>query len=134
VVGRPLDVEEAIDAVLPQQIDEPHERHLGGVPPAVEHRLAREEPSDRDPVEAAGERPVVERPGLDAVGPPESVEPAVGVADLRCDPAVGTVGLGAGLDHLVEGGVDPDLEAATRRSQRSRRPQPVERQDASRVG
>ncbi len=84
VVGAPLHVEEGI---VGQQFDQPDERNLRRIGPAVEHRLAGEEAPDGDAVEPAGQGPVVERPGLDAVDPAEAMELEVGGPDLGRDPS-----------------------------------------------
>ena len=52
-------------------LDQADQRHLRRVGAAVEHRLAGEQAADGHAVEAAGQRAVVERPGLDAVRPAE---------------------------------------------------------------
>ena len=61
--------------------DEGDEGHLRGVGRPMEHRLPREQPGDRHPVEATGELLAV--PDLHAVGPAETVQPTVGGGDLR---------------------------------------------------
>ncbi len=50
------------------------------------------------------------------------------------DPAVGPDRVGAGVDHLVERGVDPDLVAAHDCAQRPADPQPVERDHGPGIG
>ena len=68
----------------------------------------REETADRDAVEASHE--FTAEPGLHTVRPPEVMEAPVGRGHLRRDPATGPLGVTATGHHLVEGGVDPDLE------------------------
>ena len=63
-------------------------------------------------------------PGLDAVDPAELVQPAVGPLDVPADPRPRPVPVGAGLDHLVERRVDPDLVTGARLAQRTADPQP----------
>ena len=85
VVGLPLHVEQPpLGVLVGEQVDQAHQRHLGGVALAVEHRLAREQPADRDAVQPAGEPAVA--PGLDRVHPAELVEPEVRRPDVAVDP------------------------------------------------
>ena len=56
VRGPPLDVEQPpVGVLVGQQLDQPDQRHLGRVGHPVEHRLAREQPADRDAVQPADE-------------------------------------------------------------------------------
>ena len=80
-----------------------------------------EQPADRHAVQPAGQPAVA--PRLDRVRPAELVQPEVRRADVVVDPAVRPARVGARVDHLLEGGVDPDLEVAgsERRSDRETR-------------
>ena len=83
VRGHPLHVDAAAgprswSSSSPAQ---PEQRDLRGVPLAVEHRLAREQPADRHAVQPAGEPPVA--PGLDRVHPAQLVQAQVRRPDLR---------------------------------------------------
>jgi hypothetical protein len=100
----------------------------------VKHRLAGEETTDTDAVEAAGENAVVEGPGLDAVSPAQVVEAAVRLADLVVDPTERAGRISAGVDHRVERAVDPDLIATARLAQRPGHTEPVERDDPAGIG
>ena len=81
----PLHVDEPVRRpVVAQPFHQPHQRHLGGVPDPVEHRLAGEEAADRDAVQPAGQPAVP--PGLDGVRPPQGVQPQVRLADVVVDP------------------------------------------------
>ena len=115
VGGLPLRVEQAVATVV-EQAHQAHQRDLRGVGLVVEHRLAGEQAADGHAVQPAHEPTVA--PGLDRVHPAELVEPEVRLADLAVDPARRPARVGAGVDHLGERGVDPDLEPAGRPGQR----------------
>jgi hypothetical protein len=117
--------------------DEGDQGGLGRVGLAMEHRLPREQPSDRYAVETAGQpflSGLVDRPCLDTVHPPQRVEPRVRLDDVTPDPAAGPMRVGAGADHVVEGRVDPDLETPAGGAQRTAHAQIVELEQAPRVG
>ena len=86
-------------------------------------------PPIETPYSAAGEPAVA--PGLHRVHPAEPVQLDVRRPDRRVDPACGPAGVGAGVDHLGQRGVDADLEPAHRPPQRPRHPQAVQRQHAA---
>ena len=119
----------------PQERHQSDQRHLRRVGLAVEHRLSGEQPPDRHPVQAARQPPLLV-PGLHAVGPSHLVEPPIGADDVSIDPSAGPAPVRAPLDHVLERGVHPDLEAAARLPQRAADPQPAraQGQDAARVG
>src|SRR5947207_2091364 len=79
----------------------PEERHLGGVPLVVEHRLAGEEAGDGQAVEPAGEG-AVGVPGFDGMRPAQAVEADVGRPDLGRDPTARPGRVAAGVDHRLE--------------------------------
>ena len=110
-----------------EQLDETDERGLRGVGPGVEHRLGREQPADRDAVEAAGEPLGV--PRLDRVRPAELVRAAVRVDDPRVDPARRVAGSCAAGDDGAERRVDAQLEAPRGALQRSRESERLQRHD-----
>src|SRR3954454_184482 len=85
VERRPLDVEQ-LGTVHPQQLDGRPARDLRRVGDAVEHRLAREEAPDAQALEPARELAVA--PRLDAVRPPELVQPGVRVYERLVERAV----------------------------------------------
>ena len=62
------------------------------------------------------------------------MHPGVRRAEVIGDPPVRSRLLRAARDHLVEGHVDGDAEAAQGSTKRSAHPQSVERQHAARVG
>ena len=130
---RPLHVEQPLAARRAQPLDQRRERHLGGVGAHVELRLGREQAADLDAVEPAGERAVAV-PDLDRVRPAERVQPLVGGADRRRDPAAGPARVRAAGDHRAERRVGRDREAAGRAPQRARRAELAERHDPARVG
>ena len=109
------------------------ERDLRGVGRRAEHRLPREEAADLHAVQAADEV-ALGGPGLDGVRPAEPVQLGVGLDDAGRDPAVRAARVAAGLDDLDERGVDRGRVAAAGLAQRRRHAQPVEREDAARVG
>ena len=93
-------------------------------------------PANRPPTETPY-RPPTSSPSCQVstlCAQPELVEAAVGLGDLAGDPAALAGGVGAALDHLVEGGVDAHLEAVERPAQGAPHPQRPDRHDAARVG
>ena len=129
--GEPLHVEQAPGAVGAQLVDEADERRLRrvtAVPRVVEHGLAGEEPAHTDTVEPADQAaPPV--PGLDGVHPAALVELGVDRADVLVDPAVGTRGIGAAVEHPCEGPVDARRVAPERLAQAPADVQPRQRKD-----
>src|SRR5262249_52972988 len=98
MLGTPLDVEQRQPCV-PHPPDEKHERDLGGIPLRVEHRLAYKQAVDAHAVETTGQLPrAIEN--LDAVRPPELVQPDVRVDELRRDPAALARGVRARADDV----------------------------------
>jgi len=81
----------------------------------VELRLAGEQPTEREPIEAADEFAVLSH--LDRVRHPEAVECAVGRGDGGGDPRAVTARVGAGGDNVVERGVDAHLHRPARATQ-----------------
>ena len=72
-----------------------------------------------EPVHPADE-PAVAVTGLDGVRPAQAVQLDVGRADVRVDPAARTGRVGAGVDDLLERGVDGDVETPGRPAHRPR--------------
>ena len=135
MLGPPLDVEQA-PVGMPagtQHRDQPHPRHLGGVPAEariVEHRLTGEQPAVRDAVQAAGQPPV-RRPGLHRVRAAGTVQLRIDRHDRLVDPAPVAVDRATGIQHPVKGPVDGDLVVPRALAQRAGHPQPVQRQHAA---
>src|SRR5699024_2692526 len=116
----------AVGVVVTEQLDESDESDLRGIRAPVEHRLAREQATDRDAVEPADQLTVL--PRLHRVRPAEAVQLQVGRTDRRRYPAVGASWIGTGRDHLLEGRVHPDLELRPGPAQGPGLAQAVERQ------
>ena len=110
-----------------EQLDQPHQGDLRGVGLAVEHRLAGEQAADR-------RRRTARRPAARRTRPPPSAPSRGGAARRYAARIAGSIqpagrrGVGAGVDDLGDGRVDPDLEPAHRPPQRPRDPQAVQRQ------
>ncbi len=132
VRGEPLDVEQ-LPASRSHGLDQGDESDLGGVALAVEHRLPREEPADRHPVEPSSQF-TVGRPGLHALRPTELVEAEVGVPHPSVDPPTRPGWVGAACHDVVEGRAEADLVAPAGLPKRGAHHQTVQRYDASRVG
>ena len=134
MIGHELGVEQAVAAGLEPR-HQMHQRDLGGVTRAVEHALAEEGAAERDAVEPAHQQAAVI--DLHGVAMALGIERAVDLADAGVDPGAGApdVGLGAALDHLVEGAVDHDGEAGVAHGARQprRHMKAVERDDAALV-
>src|SRR3546814_15919076 len=79
---------------------------------AADHRFAEKGAAERDAIEAADELAV--QPAFDAVCMAELEQSVVACPDDRIDPRRRPVvgGLGAERDHVGEGGVGGDVEAA----------------------
>lgn len=101
----PLGVEED-ELSRAEVFDEAEEGDLRRIADLVKHRFAEESAADGDPVEPAGELPVL--PRFDRMRMAELVKARVAFDDLVVDPGFGTVG--ALAHHLPEGSVDPELE------------------------
>src|SRR5690606_11997749 len=95
--------------------DQRREGDLGRVGPRVKHRLAREGPADREPVDATDEIPAsaARVPDLAAVRPSELVEAPVPLDQLADDPRALSAGLTAHANDAAEVGVERHLEGVT---------------------
>src|SRR5690349_17562641 len=120
----PLHVEER-GAVQPQELSGGPARDLRRVGDAVEHRLAREEPTDAHAVQTA--RELTALPRLDAVRPTELVQTGVRVDERGVDPTVWSRRVGTAEHDVDERGVDANLEAPDGAPQRGGGPEAVER-------
>src|SRR5262249_46337528 len=133
VVADELDVEQ-LKAALAQVFDQADQRHLRGIAPAREHRLAGEQAADRDTVDAASQ--FVSGPHFEAVGVTAGVEFLVGPDQRRGDPAAVAWPVGTAADDLAEGAIDGMTKAA--RAKRAQEPprdvQLGQFEDAARVG
>ena len=132
VIRRPLHVDQARAAGLPEPRHERGECDLRGVRAPVELRLRCEQAADLHAVQAAGER-AVRGPDLDGVRPAEHVQLAVGRATRARDPAAAARGVGAARDDVLERRVDRDRVAEERAPQRAADVDAVERHDPARV-
>src|SRR5260221_3953909 len=123
-------------AVAAQALDQLHQRHLGGIRGAREHRLAEEHLPERDSVEPALEASVV--PRLDAVRETELMQADVAFDHLGHDPCSGLslAPAGAGLDHLAERGVHARLlrAAIDAPGERARNPELGREEHHARIG
>ena len=128
----PLDVEQA-GLAGPHGLNQGDQGDLGCVPLMVEHRLTGEEPADGHSVQT-GHQTVVRGPRLDAVRPAQLVQPLVGAAHLAVDPRSGPPRVGAGGNHLLEGGAEADIIAPTGALERPAHDQAVQRDHPARVG
>ena len=137
--GQVLGVHLAVDqreVAVAQALDQGDEGGLGGIVAAAEHRLAEEQPAQRQAVESADQLAVL--PGLHRMGDAAAVQFEVGLLHRRGDP--GAVGVaargGAGADHrgevLVEG--DREVAAAQGLAQAARDVQLFREQHHARVG
>ena len=95
--------------------------------------LAGEQATETDAVETTDQFAVL-GPRLDAVGDAEQVQPFVGLHDAPRDPPVRSTGVAAPEHRLPERGVDPDLVAASRTTQRPTDDEPVDGNDPSGIG
>ena len=117
----------SVGVLVAEQVDQPDQRDLRGVASrggtSTRRRTGRR--SRRRTARRRARRPA--RP------PPSAPSPAraAGCTPSRICSSIqapGAARVGAAVDHLVERGVDPDLEAPHRLAQRAGDPQPVERQ------
>ena len=133
--GGPLDVEQPPrHTVGAEESDELDESDLGRVGPPVEHRLAGEQASEADAVQATGQLSVRPVPDLDAVRDAEGGQPRIRGPDVLADPAARPPPVGAARDHRLEVAVEGHGVAPRRPPQRPGDAQPVEWKYAARVG
>lgn len=111
VGGGYLAIDESEVACL-QVANQVGQAYFGGVAHGGEHGFSEESLAKGNAVEAADQLVVV--PGFDGMGVAVVVQGAVGGFHFSGDPGSGAPviagGLGAGVDHLLEGGIDGDLE------------------------
>ena len=112
----PLDVEQHSPDPL-QFPDQSDEGDLRRIRLSVEHGFASEESVDVDAVETADKFTGFDVPGLDAVGPSESMEFGICHVNLISDPAAVSIWAGALAHDLFERGIYSHLVAAQRPSQ-----------------
>ena len=101
-----------------EQVDQPDQRDLGRVAspggtstPRRTGRRSRRRTARRPAARRARPRPSAPSPARAGA--------RYAAPDVAVDPAAGRARVGAGVDHLGEGGVDPDLEAPHRPAQRA---------------
>ncbi|MOA00539.1 hypothetical protein D3C78_1199090 [compost metagenome] len=124
------------EATIAQVLDQGDKADLRGVGGTTEHRLAEEQATDGQAVEAADQ--FAAPPDFDRMGDAAAVQLQIGRLHRRSDPGAVGVGawLGAGVNHGGKVAIETDLEAplANDLAQAARDVQFVREQHHARVG
>ena len=93
-----------LEVTLPETIHQRHQRHLGRVGDAMEHRLAEERATEVHAVQST--RQLGAEPDLHRMGDPPAMQGDVAVEDVLADPGPFARPVGARAHHVLESRID----------------------------